>query len=65
LTANRLWKISAATRPQLGKYALSDAGYIVSMLHVRFPPRSDFDRMIELDAHIEQRQFRLASNRVA
>jgi hypothetical protein len=65
LTANRLWKVNAATRPELGKYSLFDAGYIVSVLQARFPPRSDFDCMIELDTHIEQRQFRLASNRVA
>ena len=65
ITADRLRKVSAVTRPALGNHTLFDAGYIVSVLHVRFSPRSDFDRMIELHTYIEQRQFRLASNRVA
>jgi hypothetical protein len=65
LTDSRLRKVSAATRPQFDQYIVFDAGHVVGMLYACVPPCRHFDLTIELRTQIEQRQFRLAPNRIA
>ena len=65
MPTDRVAKIIAMASAQIGNGFNPDTGHVVGMLDARFPPCRHFDRMVKLSAHIEQRQFRLASNRVA
>ncbi len=65
LSTDRVAEIIAMTSAQIGNGLNSDTSRIVGMLHGRFPPCGHFYRMNEFGVHIEQRQIRLAPNRVA
>jgi hypothetical protein len=49
----------------LGGHFGSDSPQLVGMLFSRLIPEGEADRMLKLVVQIEQRQFRLAPNRVA
>jgi hypothetical protein len=65
MPADRVAKIIAMASAQIRERFDFDASHVIGMFHARFPPCGDFDRVNELSAQVEQRQVRLASNRVA
>jgi hypothetical protein len=64
MPTDRVAKIIAMASAQIGNGFNPDAVQTVSMPLARLTPGSEFDSVVKLGTQIEQRQFRLASNRV-